>query len=135
MESVRNPQSVDEYISCFPSEIQKRLSDIRSVIKKEAPEAAEKITYRMPAYTFRGMMMLYFAAHSKHTGLYPFPSAVTTFREELSSYKNARGSIQFPHDKPLPLKLISEIVKFRVQEILMKEELKAEKKKRRKKIR
>lgn len=129
MGSVNTPQTIDEYILNYPPDIQKKIRDIRSVIKKAAPDAMEKISYRMPAYTFRGIILLYFAAHSGHLGFYPFTSAIEAFKEELSSYKTAKGSIRFPYNKPLPLKLISEIVKFRVQENILKEVLKTQKKK------
>jgi uncharacterized protein YdhG (YjbR/CyaY superfamily) len=120
------PQSVDEYIASCPEEIQGRLKELRLAIKKAAPATEEKISYRMPAYTLKGML-LYFAAHTNHIGFYPMTTAIVAFKEELSSYKTAKGSIQFPNDKPLPLKLIAEMVKFRVKENLEKAELKAKK--------
>ncbi len=127
MESVKTPQSVDEYITFFPAEIQKKLRELRSVIKKAAPDAAEKISYGMPAYTYKGML-IYFASHTNHMSIYPYPSAMEAFKKEIAGYRTSKGTLQFSYDKPLPLKLISEIVKFRVEENNMKEELRTAKK-------
>jgi len=124
--SFQHPETFEEYLGNFPPEIRKRLIQIRNLVKKAAPDAAEKISYGMPAFTLNGML-LYYAAHTKHIGLYPLTSAVKAFSEELRPYKTAKGSIQFPNDKPLPLKLISEIIKFRVSENRMKAELKKRK--------
>lgn len=128
MEKTKTPGSVDEYIDGYPPEIRKRLNDLRNTIKKAAPDAEEKISYGMPALTLKGMLV-YYAAHTKHIGLYPFTTAIQAFKEELSQYKTAMGSIQFPNEKPLPLKLVSDIIKFRVAENLMKAEMKAAAKK------
>jgi uncharacterized protein YdhG (YjbR/CyaY superfamily) len=117
---------IDNYISAFPQPVQKRLKAMRAAIRKAAPGALEKLSYKMPAYTYKGML-LYFAAHSNHIGFYPFTTAMKAFKEELSEYKTGKGSVQFPHDKPLPLELISEIVKFRVLENLAKADLKSKK--------
>ncbi len=132
MNSSGVPNNIDEYIDCCPLPVQERLHKIKSIISKAAPEAKEKLSYGMPAFTLNGML-LYFAAHTKHIGLYPFTTAIVAFREELSDYKTAKGSIQFPHDKPLPLKLIKDIVAFRVEENKTKASLKASLKKRRNK--
>lgn len=119
--------SVDQYIQMYPEDIRKRLQKIRSLIMKAAPKAEEKISYGMPTYTHNGIL-IYFGAHTRHIGMYPFTTAIVAFREELSLYKTAKGSIQFPNDKPLPLKLISQIVTFRVEENNIKAELRASKK-------
>jgi len=111
------PKDIDEYISMFPDNIQELLKEIRATIKEAAPEAEEIISYQMPAYKFHGML-IYFAAFKNHIGLYPRVSGIETFKEELSVYKGAKGSVQFPLNKPLPLDLISRIVKFRVAENL-----------------
>jgi uncharacterized protein YdhG (YjbR/CyaY superfamily) len=124
----KTPRSVDDYIQMFPEKIQIKLSGLRAIIKKAAPEAVEKISYGMPAYTQKGML-LYFAAHTNHIGLYPYPSAMEAFNKEISRYRTSKGTIQFPYNEPLPLKLISEIVAFRVMENKMKEELKVQKRK------
>jgi uncharacterized protein YdhG (YjbR/CyaY superfamily) len=128
MEPGKIPQSVDEYIDSYSPFVRERLMEIRKAIKKAAPEAEEKISYRMPAYTLKGML-LYFAAHSNHIGFYPMTTALAAFKDELLTFKTAKGTIQFPNDKPLPLKLITNIVKFRAKENLEKAELKAGRKK------
>jgi len=121
------PRTVDEYISVFPAAIQERLIAVRSIIKKEAPEAKEKISYGMPAFTMNGIL-IYFAGFSNHTGLNPFTSAILAFSEELSVYKTGKGSIRFPHNKPFPIRLITDIIKFRVMENREKAEKKSSKK-------
>ena len=113
------PKNIDEYISMFPDNIQELLKEIRAIIKEAAPEAEEIISYQMPAYKFHGML-IYFAAFKNHIGLYPRVSGIETFKEELSVYKGAKGSVQFPLNKPLPLDLIARIVRFRVTEKLKK---------------
>lgn len=123
------PENLEEYIAGYPSAIQNRLRKIRAAVKKTAPDAIEKISYGMPAFTLGGMMLLYFAAHKNHIGIYPYTTAIEAFKEELMPYKTAKGSIQFPHEKPLPLLLISQIVAFRVEENFIKADLKALKKK------
>jgi uncharacterized protein YdhG (YjbR/CyaY superfamily) len=131
MKITRTPECIDEYIIGYPLAIQYRLQKIRSIIRKAAPEAVEKISYGMPAFTYNGML-IYFAAHTKHIGLYPFTTAIEAFREELADFKTAKGSIQFPNDKPLPLKLISRIVAFRTEENKIKAQLKLSLKKNKK---
>ncbi|PJZ53167.1 iron chaperone [Leptospira adleri] len=108
-------QTIDEYIACFPKEIQKMLSEMRNLIKKSAPMAKEKISYNMPAFAYNGNLV-YFAAFKKHIGFYPTSSATKVFENELAPYKFSKGAIQFPLDKNLPKTLISKIVKFRVEE-------------------
>jgi uncharacterized protein YdhG (YjbR/CyaY superfamily) len=108
---------VDIYIAGFPEETQKQLKQLRATIRKAAPEAEEVISYRMPAYKLQ-RILVYFAGHKNHIGFYPGVSGISAFKEELSEYKGARGSVQFPIGKPLPLRLISQIVKFRVIENL-----------------
>lgn len=107
--------SIDQYISQFPPEIQEILHTLRKVIREAAPEAEEKISYQMPTFALHGNLV-HFAAHKKHIGFYPAPSGIDAFKQELSQYKGAKGSVQFPLDKPLPYDLISRIVKFRVVE-------------------
>jgi len=127
-----NPSDFEQYILNYPEEIRERLQKIRSLVKKIAPDAAEKISYGMPAFTLNGML-LYYAAHTKHIGFYPFTTAIEAFRDELTDYKTAKGSIQFPNNKPLPLKLISQIIEFRVAENRASAEIKAQLKSRSKK--
>jgi uncharacterized protein YdhG (YjbR/CyaY superfamily) len=104
-------KSIDEYILQFPPEIQEILETLRKVIKESAPEAEEKISYQMPTFVLHGNLV-HFAAYKNHIGFYPTPSGIDEFKEELSEYKGAKGSIQFPIEKPLPYELISKIVKF-----------------------
>jgi uncharacterized protein YdhG (YjbR/CyaY superfamily) len=122
--------SIDDYIASFPPEIQKILEELRATIKAAAPEAQEKISYQMPTFTFHGNLV-YFAAHKNHIGFYPgtFVSVLQAFNIEISSYIDGKGTLKFPLDKPLPLELISKIVKFRVAENLKKAEIKSRKKK------
>jgi uncharacterized protein YdhG (YjbR/CyaY superfamily) len=118
--------NVDEYIQRFPENIQILLDKLRKAITKSAPEAKEVISYGMPAYKFFGMLV-YFAAHKNHIGFYPTASAIAKFKNELSDYKNSKGTVQFPLDKPLPTALVSKIVTFRVRENLEKAALKKKK--------
>ncbi len=122
---MKKPIDIDEYIAGFPAETQKLLKQMRATIKKAAPQAEEIISYGMPAFKLH-KMLVYFAAHEKHIGLYPAPRAIEAFKKELSAYKGGKGTVQFQLDKPLPLTLITKIVKFRVQENLQE---KASKKK------
>jgi len=107
--------SIDEYILQFPPEIQDILRTLREVVKEAAPEAEEKISYRMPTFYLHGNLV-YFAAHKNHIGFYPTPNGINAFKKQLSEYKGAKGSVQFPLDKPIPYELIREIVRFRVAE-------------------
>lgn len=113
------PANVDAYIASFPADIQKLLVQIRLTIKLAAPEATEVISYGVPAFKLNAMLV-WFAAHTHHIGLYPRGSGLEEFKTELSAYKTGKGSVQFPFDKPLPLELIAKIVKFRVVENLKK---------------
>jgi uncharacterized protein YdhG (YjbR/CyaY superfamily) len=113
------PQTIDEYIAGFPPDVQEILEKIRMTIRAAAPDAQETIKYRMPTFTLKGNLV-HFAAFQKHIGFYPVPTGIEQFKEELSVYKQGKGSVQFPLDKPIPYDLISRIVKFRVQENLKK---------------
>lgn len=107
--------TVDEYISTFPQEIRPILEKMRHTISKAAPKAEEVISYNMPAFKLNGMLV-YYAGYKKHIGFYPTASGITEFEEELTDYKTSKGAIQFPIDKPLPIGLITKIVKFRIAE-------------------
>ncbi|MDO9100599.1 MAG: DUF1801 domain-containing protein [Caldisericota bacterium] len=107
--------SIDEYIRGFPTEVQRILNRLREVIRKAAPDAEEKISYRMPTFFLHGNLV-HFAAYRSHIGFYPTPSGIEAFKLELSAYKGAKGSVQFPIDEPLPYELVSRIVSFRVAE-------------------
>jgi uncharacterized protein YdhG (YjbR/CyaY superfamily) len=109
------PKNIDEYIAGFPTDVQRILQEIRSVIRTAAPDAEEAIKYRMPTFVLN-FNLVHFAAFDKHIGFYPTPSGIEEFKDELSGYHNAKGSVQFPLDKPVPFSLIRKIVKFRVKE-------------------
>src|SRR3990172_12367503 len=111
-----NYQDIDEYIDIFPEDVQKILETVRLTTRKAAPEAIEAISYQMPTFKLNGKNLVHFAAWKNHIGFYPTPSATKTFNKELSAYAFAKGSVRFPLDKPLPLSLITRIVKFRVKE-------------------
>ena len=109
------PATVDEYMVDFPTDVKKRMQQIRKVIKTAAPKADEVISYQMPGYKYFGMLV-YFAAYKNHIGFYPGAGGVLEFYKKLSSFKSAKGSVQFPHDRPIPYDVISKIVKFRVKQ-------------------
>jgi len=111
------PTSVDEYISQSPSSTQMILKKIMNIITKNAPKAVESIAYGMPAYKHNKKPMVYFAAYPKHIGFYATPSGHEKFKEQLSSYKQGKGSVQFPLDEDMPYDLITEMVKFRYNEL------------------
>ena len=108
-------KSIDEYIAAQPETVQSLLQQIRSAIALAAPAATEKISYQMQTFYLNGNLV-HFAACEKHIGFYPTPSGVKAFEKELDGYKYAKGSIQFPTDRPLPMTLIRKIVKYRVEE-------------------
>lgn len=109
-------ENVNEYISSLPVEIQKIAQEIRSIIKNEAPDCDESISYGMPAYKTFGRPLVYFAAFKNHIGLYATPSGHAQFSAALSKYKQGKGSVQFPLDAAIPYDLIQQIVAFRVKE-------------------
>ncbi len=116
--------SIDEYIASFPENVQSKLAELRTVIKAAAPEAVEKISYQMPTFYLKGNLV-HFAAFKRHIGFYPAPRGIEAFKQELSVYQGGKGSVQFPIDQPLPLDLVSRIVRFRVAENLRNAERKA----------
>lgn len=105
--------SVDVYIGSFETHIQHKLNQLRSFILQEFPAFEEKISYNMPAY-FHGKPVCYFAGYSKHIGFYPTAAPIVAFQKKLASYKTSKGAVQFPPDQDLPLKLIKEIIQFRL---------------------
>jgi uncharacterized protein YdhG (YjbR/CyaY superfamily) len=117
--TTNKPNDIDAYIEGFPGDIQKILRQLRATIKKSAPQAVEIISYGMPAFKFNRILVWY-AAHTKHIGFYPGASGIEAFKDDLSHYKGAKGSVRFPFDQPLPFGLITEIIKFRVSENLQK---------------
>jgi uncharacterized protein YdhG (YjbR/CyaY superfamily) len=130
MAMTMNPQveTIDAYIACFPKDIQKLLTSIRGTISKAAPKAEESIKYGLPTFVLHGNLV-HFGAFKNHIGFYPAPMGIEEFKKELAPYEQSKGAIRFPLDKPLPLTLISKIVKFRVIKNLDKAKAKEKKKK------
>ena len=119
MEPKKNFTSMDEYIATFPKNVQSILQEVRKAIKEAAPQAEETISYQMPAFKQKGVLV-WFAAFKNHIGFFPKVSAIEAFKEKLSVYQTSKGTIQFQINEPIPFDLIKEIVKFRVKENLSK---------------
>jgi uncharacterized protein YdhG (YjbR/CyaY superfamily) len=132
--SSKRPTTVDEYIKELPSSVRPFLKKLREIVIKNAPGAEEVISYGMPAYKLHGML-LYFSAFTNHYSLFAFPSAVVVFKEKLKGYELSKGTIRFSFDKPLPVKLITEIIKFKVEENIRNYQFKELAKKRKKTVR
>lgn len=111
--------SIDAYIATFPEDVREKLEVMRATIRAAAPDAQEKISYQIPTFTLKGNLV-HFAAFKNHIGFYPTGSAREAFHDELSAYAGAKGTVRFPMDEPLPLDLISRIVRFRVAANLAK---------------
>jgi uncharacterized protein YdhG (YjbR/CyaY superfamily) len=122
------PKDIDEYIRGFPEDTRMILEKIRQTISEAAPEAQETINYAIPTFQLHGNLV-HFAAFKRHIGFYPGPSGIAHFNKELSIYENAKGSVKFPLDEPIPYALIRAMVSFRVQENLAKAAEKKHKKK------
>lgn len=112
-------KDVDSYIDACPAAVQKKLQQVRQTIKKAAPEAEEVISYQMPAYKFHGML-IFFAAWANHISIYPAPWNAEALKKEMSAYEGSKGTIKFPLDKPLPLRLVAKMVKYRMKQNLEK---------------
>ncbi|MEO7426596.1 MAG: DUF1801 domain-containing protein [Fibrobacteria bacterium] len=112
-------QSIDTYIAVFPKATRALLNAMRKTIRAAAPDAVEKISYQMPTFWLNGNLV-HFAGYKSHIGFYPGAAGISNFTKEISKYKSAKGSVQFPIDEPLPLALVSKIVKFRVKQNLEK---------------
>ncbi len=119
MEKKSGCTSIDEYIASFPKDVRRKLTQLKLLIAQIAPDAQQKISYQMPAFYLNGILV-WFAAHSNHIGFYPRATAIAKFKRDLSKFKNAKGSVQFPLDEPLPVELIKKMVKFRVGENVRK---------------
>ena len=113
------PNTIDAYIAMFPEHTQVLLEQIRTTIKLAAPEATEAIKYAIPTFILNGNL-IHFAGYKNHIGLYPAPSGINEFEEEVLIYKTGKGTLQFPIDQPMPLDLITRIVKYRMEENLAK---------------
>jgi uncharacterized protein YdhG (YjbR/CyaY superfamily) len=114
------PKTADEYISAAPKEAREKLREMRAAIRAAAPGATESLKWGMPAFSYARILVT-FAAHKHHIGFYPTSSAVRAFREDLTAFKTAAGSVQFPMERPLPVALIRKITAFRVREFLEKD--------------
>ena len=109
------PKTIDAYIAGFPDEVRGILQRIRDIVKDTAPDAEEAIKYQIPTFVL-GQNLVHFAAFEKHIGFYPTPSGIEQFKDALTGYHSAKGSVQFSLDSPIPYDLIKKIVKFRVKE-------------------
>ena len=108
--------SIDEYIETFPEDVQTLLQQVRRTIQASAPKAGEKISYGIPTFTLNGKYLIYFAGWKRHISIYPIPTGDDAFSEEVAPYISGKGTLKFPIDRPLPLKLIAKIVKLKVAE-------------------
>jgi uncharacterized protein YdhG (YjbR/CyaY superfamily) len=113
----RTPKNINEYTAGFPEEVQVILEKLRATIRASAPDAEETISYQIPTFTLKGNLV-HFAAYKNHIGFYPTSTGIEKFKNELSAFEGAKGSVKFPLDKPIPFDLVSKIVKFRVKENL-----------------
>ena len=111
----KKPITISEYIKLAPKESQSRLKEMHSILKSSIPKGIENIKWGMPAFSYKRILVM-FAGYKYHTGFYPTPGAIKSFTKELSKFSMAKGSVQFPHDKPLPVAFIKRIVKFRIKE-------------------
>lgn len=114
----KKPATIDAYIAMFPDHVQLILQQMRLTIQTAAPSAVEAISYQMPTFKLNGKNLVHFAAFQHHIGFYPIPSGIAAFQKELSVYKQGKGSVQFPLDKPIPYDLVKKIVMYRVKETL-----------------
>jgi len=117
MKANQKPGNIDEYIADFPPDVQKLLQKMRMTIRKAAPQAEEAIKYGIPTFTLNGNLV-HFGGYKSHIGFYPAPRGIEKFKKELSRYEGGKGTVQFPFDEPLPIDLITKIVKFRVSQNL-----------------
>ena len=120
------PQTIDEYIAGFPPDVQASLQKIRTTIREAAPDAVETIKYRIPTFTLQGNLVS-FAAYEKHIGIYPAPAGTPQFSQAIAAYRAGQATVRFPLDKPIPFDLISQMVRFRVKNLLEKAEAKGKK--------
>lgn len=128
MQAIRKTRTVDEYIGAITGPARRPIIELRATVRKLAPQAEEVISYNMPAFRMHGMLVWY-AACKNHIGFYPTPSAIVAFKKQLSSYECSKGAIQFSLDRPLPVALIEDIVRFRIEENVRKEKIKRSQKK------
>jgi uncharacterized protein YdhG (YjbR/CyaY superfamily) len=113
----KGPETIDAYIADFPPDVQERLQTMRQTVHAAAPGLTEAIAYGMPTFRLKGKNVIHFGAFTNHIGLYPTPSGIEAFAERLAPYAGGKGSARFPNDQPLPLDLVTDIVRFRVAEV------------------
>jgi uncharacterized protein YdhG (YjbR/CyaY superfamily) len=118
MNSKKGFTSVDEYIAACPEETHERLQEIRMAIKKLAPDAKEKISYQIAAFELNGKNIIHFAGWKKHISLYPIPAGDEAFESEVSKYADGKGTVKFPLDVPMPMKLVRKIIKLHLSQNL-----------------
>jgi uncharacterized protein YdhG (YjbR/CyaY superfamily) len=111
------PTTIDEYIAGLPEDVRAALQQVRATIRKAAPEATEAISYGIPTFKLNGENLVHFGGFKSHIGFYPTPTGIESFKEELSKYKEGKGSVQFPLEQAMPLDLIKRIVKYRVEQV------------------
>jgi uncharacterized protein YdhG (YjbR/CyaY superfamily) len=119
--ATKKPASIDEYIAAFPKETQKVLQQVRATIKNTVPDAEETISYAIPAFTLNKTYLVYFAGYKNHISLYPAPTGNEAFEKEIAAYRSGKGTVQFQLDQPLPVNLVTKIVKYRLKENLKKQ--------------
>jgi uncharacterized protein YdhG (YjbR/CyaY superfamily) len=115
--SMKTAKSVQEYIGLYPKSVQSLLKQMRAMIKEVAPDAIESISYGMPAYKYNKKPLVYFGGYAHHIGFYATPNTHIAFAEKLKGYKQGKGAVQFPLDKPLPITLIKSMVRFRIRSL------------------
>jgi uncharacterized protein YdhG (YjbR/CyaY superfamily) len=114
--ATKKPAGIDEYIARFPLPTQTALEQVRAIIKNTAPDAGETISYAIPTFTINKRYLVYFAGYKNHVSLYPAPTGNAAFEKEIKPYRSGKGTVQFQLDKPLPIDLITKIVRFRMKE-------------------
>lgn len=114
------PATIEEYIAAYPEAVQTYLKAMQETIRQAAPDAEQLINYGVPTFRLKKKNLVSFGGAKAHIGFYPLPDAIAAFKEQLSGYKSAAGSVQFPLDQPLPLDLVKEMVKFRVGQVMSK---------------
>ncbi len=120
-------KNIDAYIANFPEQEQAKMQQLRAIILEAAPGAVETISYQMPTFKLNGKALAYFGCFKHHIGFFPFPSGVAEFQKLTSDYVTSKGTVQFPHEQPLPVELIKKIIKFRIQDNAKRAELKKKK--------
>ncbi len=110
--------NIDDYISKFPKQTKDILEEIRTIVNVMVPDAEEFISYGIPTFRLNGKNLVHFAGYEHHIGFYPTSTGIDAFRSEISKFKHAKGSVQFPLDDPIPYELIRKMVRFRIEEII-----------------